>query len=157
MESDKALGFEFKRVTNAIKRHLSKRLAAAGYDEITITHGWILGHLYRHRNENIYQKNLEMDFQIARSTATCILQQLEKKGYITRTSVESDARLKKIELTGLGIETHLNTVEIIDKMHEDMEVGITDEERKNLYVVINKIKHNIDKAEKELTGGQNRD
>ena len=45
---------------------------------------------------DIYQKDVEKEFQIRRSTATGTLQILEKNGFIRREPVKQDARLKKL-------------------------------------------------------------
>lgn len=55
--------------------------------------------LLRSLKEEIYQKDIEDEFQIRRSTVTGILQLLEKKGFITRKSVAADGRLKQLVAT----------------------------------------------------------
>lgn len=55
--------------------------------------------LLRSLKEEIYQKDIEDEFQIRRSTVTGILQLLEKKGFITRKSVAADGRLKQLIAT----------------------------------------------------------
>lgn len=47
-------------------------------------------------HRDIYQKNLEEEFQIRKSTASGILKLMEKNGFIYRESVKEDARLKRI-------------------------------------------------------------
>ena len=47
-------------------------------------------------HREIYQKDVEEEFQIRKSTATGILQLMEKNGFIYRESSEKDARLKTI-------------------------------------------------------------
>ena len=47
-------------------------------------------------HREIYQKDIEEEFQIRKSTVTGILQLMEKNGFIYRESVEKDARLKRI-------------------------------------------------------------
>lgn len=47
----------------------------------------------------LYQKDIEEQFDIRRSTTSALLQQLEQLGYIERRPAEEDARLKSIELT----------------------------------------------------------
>lgn len=42
----------------------------------------------------VYQKDIEEEFQIRKSTATGMLQLLEKNGFIVRESEKKDARLK---------------------------------------------------------------
>lgn len=44
----------------------------------------------------VYQKDIEEEFQIRKSTATGMLQLLEKNGFIVRESEKKDARLKRI-------------------------------------------------------------
>ena len=143
MEKEKSICFILKRVNHVVERGIHASLAAAGFDEITNMHGWILGFLY-HAEGPIYQKDIETHFGIARSTVTNILQLMEKKGYLTRTTDEHDARLKRLELTELGKKVHLDTIAVIDSAHECMEAGITDEERKICFDVFEKIRKNVD-------------
>ena len=75
---------------------------------------------------------------------------MEKKGYLTRTTDEHDARLKRLELTELGKKVHLDTIAVIDSAHDTMEAGITDEERRICFEVLEKICKNVEK----ITGGE---
>ena len=47
-------------------------------------------------HRDLYQKDIEEEFQIRKSTATGILQLMEKKGFIYRECAKQDARLKRI-------------------------------------------------------------
>ena len=53
-------------------------------------------------HREIYQKDVEEEFQIRKSTATGIIQLMEKNGFIYRESSEKDARLKTIVPTKKG-------------------------------------------------------
>lgn len=53
-------------------------------------------------NENVFQKDVEKEFNIRRSTATNILKNMEEKGLIKRTALPSDSRLKIIEVQESG-------------------------------------------------------
>ena len=53
-----------------------------------------------------YRANLETQFSIRSSTATGILQLMEKNELILREPVESDARLKKLVLTEKALDIH---------------------------------------------------
>lgn len=59
-----------------------------------VMQGWIIGYLYDHKEEEIFQRDIEAEFYIARSTVTCLVKQMEQKGYIARVAVERDCRLK---------------------------------------------------------------
>lgn len=49
--------------------------------------------------ECVYQRDLEDDFGVKRSSVASILGNLEKSGYIARSVCEEDARIKRITLT----------------------------------------------------------
>lgn len=145
MDHKDSLGFEFKKMNDRIRRHIHAELATAGFDEMTVMHGWILGYLHRNEDQKIYQKDIENQFAIAKSTVTNILQLMEKKGYLIRKEDEKDARLKQLLLTELGRQTHQDTLEVINRLHDEMEVGITIEERMVVLQVIEKLKNNLDR------------
>ena len=52
-----------------------------------------------HADRDVYQKDLESEFGITRSTASRVLRLMEQKGLVERQSVPHDARLKKLLLT----------------------------------------------------------
>ena len=47
-------------------------------------------------HRDLYQKDVEEEFQVRKPTATGILKLMEKNGYIYRESARQDARLKRI-------------------------------------------------------------
>ena len=69
---------------------------------------------------------------------------------VSDTTDEHDARLKRLELTELGKKVHLDTIAVIDSAHDTMEAGITDEERRICFEVLEKICKNVEK----ITGGE---
>lgn len=114
-------------------------------DEITLMHGWIMGYLHHNEDRNIYQKTIESEFHIRRSTVTNILQLMEKKGYISRETVDGDARLKKIVLTPQGKAIAIKTKNMIDKMEERLAEDIDSQELETFYRVAEKIMANLNK------------
>ncbi|MGN0369728.1 MAG: MarR family winged helix-turn-helix transcriptional regulator [Butyrivibrio sp.] len=145
MNKEDSICFAFKKINNLIMRNIKASLALAGFDEVTVMHGWIMGYLYEHHNRKIYQKDIENTFSIAKSTVTNVLKLMEQKGYLTRVTDKEDARLKQISLTPKGIEVHKETIKVIDRLHEVYEQGITEEERECFYRIVDKIKTNIKK------------
>ena len=123
---------------------MSRNLMAAarerGVDELTAMHGWILGYLCRNEHKDIFQKDIEAEFKICRSTVTNILKLMEKKGYIKRESVPYDARLKKLVLTEAGVRFHENTI-LSFKQTDDYVAGLlTEEENAELMRLLNKLR-----------------
>ena len=120
MEKKRYLGFEIKKMDNTIFRQLKKKLVEAGFDEVTVMHGHILGYLSRHKDVDVYQKDIGEEFGIGKSSVTNILQLMERKGYLVCRTDDNDGRCKKIVLTQKGEETHAATVRVIDMLHEEL-------------------------------------
>ena len=64
------IGFENKRLENEIHSRMTAYRAAMGGEELTMMQSWIIRFLYEHSEEDIYQRDIEAEFSIARSTAT---------------------------------------------------------------------------------------
>ena len=93
--TNRQLGFELKAANNMIRRKIDAIFAQMEGNEINGMQGPLLGYLYhKSRNGDVYQKDVEKEFRIRRSTATVMLQNLEQKGYIVRVAYTEDARLK---------------------------------------------------------------
>lgn len=99
-------------------------------------------------DEEVYQKGIEKYFNIRRSTATGLLNSLEKNGYITKEPVENDKRMKKIKAT----EHAYSTVEKIDnhviQLEKIMLDGIDEKEVKQFRNTISKMTLNLVKESK---------
>ncbi|MDE7031305.1 MAG: MarR family transcriptional regulator, partial [Lachnospiraceae bacterium] len=91
------------------------------------------------------QKTIESDFNIRRSTVTAILQLMEKKGYIRRSAVEGDARLKQISLTDQGMDTAVRTKAMIDDMESSILEGIAPDKLAVFYEVAQQLMENMDR------------
>ena len=61
--------------------------------------GRVLHYLLDHPDEEIFQKDIEEEFGLRPSTATTLLQSMERKGLLRREPSEKDARYKKLTLT----------------------------------------------------------
>lgn len=70
---------------------------AVGNDGLTTMQKHVLKHiLLETMHREVYQKDIEEEFRIRKSTATGILQLMEKNGFISQESSKKDARLKRI-------------------------------------------------------------
>ena len=101
MERDIAIGRIIGILSNQIKRQFDSSASKTG---VTGVQGRVLHYLLgQPREQEIFQKDLEEEFNLRRSSATGILQLMEKNGYIERVPVEYDARLKKIVVLPKGL------------------------------------------------------
>lgn len=140
---ERKIGHELRTLDNMMSRNLMAAVRERGLDELTAMHGWILGYLCRNEDRDIFQKDIEAEFKIGRSTVTNILQLMEKKGFIRRESVPYDARLKKLVLTDTGRDLHEKTKDTIDILEEQTVQGIPAEDLETFYRVIDQLKRNV--------------
>ena len=99
--------------------------------------------LFESLKREIYQKDVEKEFQIRRSTATGTLQILEKNGFITRKPVEKDARLKKLVITDKGEAICQTVYHNICEMEELLVRGMTAKEVDTMLTLLDKVKKNL--------------
>ena len=139
-EGPQVIPAQIRRVDNLIFRRINQFARANGVEQATPMHGWIIEYLYRHRDTPVFQRDIEREFSITRSTVTNILQLMERKGYIERQSVPQDARLKKLVLTEEGVRFHENTI-LSFKQTDDYVAGLlTEEENAELMRLLNKLR-----------------
>lgn len=139
--------FELKALDNLIRRQGDAHMRMVTSDEqLTRMHHWIIGYLYDHQDEEIYQKDIETEFKISRSTTSSMITLMEKKGLITRESVERDARLKRICLTEKAVEMHQKQVEHMRRMDAMIEGALTPEEKAQFMRSMGKIRTAVSEA-----------
>lgn len=150
LESGKRIGLEIRKLDHMLSRNLTANVKASGMDEITLMHGWIIRYLYENKDRDVFQRDIEKNFSVGRSTVTNIIKLMEKRGYLCREAVEQDARLKKVLLTEKGIRTHEAIEALIDRMNERTLEGVTDEELAVFGRVVEKLKANIRRQQEEV-------
>ena len=134
---------QIRRVSNLIFRKINQFSRANGVEQGTPMHGWIVEYLYAHRDAPVFQRDIERDFSITRSTVTNILQLMERKGYIERQSVPQDARLKMLVLTEKGRGFHEKTMLSLHQADEFVAGLLTEEENAELLRLLNKLKEGL--------------
>ena len=140
---ERHIGYEVRTLNQVIGRlvtsYQSKVDEKAGINRMQ---GWIIGYLYRHSEEAVFQKDLEAEFQMARSTASGILQAMEKKGLITRESIPRDARLKRLVLTEKGMKFQMEIMENFDRIQKVLKSDIPKEKLECFLEVLDMIREN---------------
>lgn len=138
-ESPQVIPAQIRRVDNLIFRKINQFARENNVEQATPMHGWIIEYLYRHRDAAVFQRDIEREFSITRSTVTNILQLMERKGYIERRSVPQDARLKQLVLTEEGIRFHENTIRSFHQTDDYVAGLLTEEENTELLRLLNKL------------------
>ncbi|WP_165964768.1 MarR family winged helix-turn-helix transcriptional regulator [Periweissella cryptocerci] len=139
---DSYLGFEIRELMILMQR----RIEAANKQNLANLHGmqiWTLLYLFEHKDEEIFQRDIEDQFSIRRPTATHLLQRLEELEYIQRVPVDYDARLKRIMLTDKADAVYQKMLQAKINLQETMELNISDDEKQQFITTLRKIKDNL--------------
>lgn len=102
MCKDIDIGRRIAVISTKIRHLVDDRFANSG---ITGTQASILHFIYMNgKFRDVFQRDIEAEFYIRRSSVTSVLHGLERNGFIRRENVKEDARLKKLVLTDKAIK-----------------------------------------------------
>lgn len=111
------LGNRMQYISHYIRLQQNKILEPYG---LTDRQARILVYLIHCSDRPLNQKDIEAHFHRVSSSITNILSTLEKKGFITRSNDQEDARKKQIKVTQAGIELE----DIMKRSIENLEAEI---------------------------------
>ena len=149
LPAKQALIPQLHRTDRLIFRQMNMTSRANGIEDVTAVNGWILRYLYDNRDSEIYQRDIEHTFSVTRGTVASTLKLMEKKGYIRRESVASDARLKRIFLTEAGIETNEKLHKSFHETNELVSGLLTPEETAEMLRLLAKLQDGLGAAPAE--------
>lgn len=135
MDDSRHLG----RMVKQLSRRIERQFPCPPTNDVTLHHGRIIGFLWHNRDKDVFQRDIEKEFGIRRSTATRLLQLMESNGLITREQVMSDARLKKIILTQKAVEMEQEIHKVIDSFEEQLAQAFTPEEEEEFRRLLGKL------------------
>lgn len=102
---DKSAAQEMFKIVNLFKRHLDKQISTNISKDLTVAQGYVISFLNElGESKDIFQKDIEHEFQLHRSSVSSMLSNMEKNGLIQRLTVSEDNRLKKIILTEKALQ-----------------------------------------------------
>ena len=148
----KHAGKWINRVSHQLKRQM---LWPDEPGDLTILQKSILHFiLFETMQRDLYQKDLEKEFKVRRSTASENLRLLEKKGYLYRECAKEDARLKKIIPTEKAVCLRGQLLKSIERTEERIRQGIPEEDLKVFFRVLKQISANLSSWEEENKMGK---
>lgn len=119
-------------------------------DDLTIMQKHILKFiLLETMHRDIYQKDIEEEFQVRKSTVTGYVQLLEKNGYLIRESAKDDARKKRLVPTEKAEGLRQVILEDIKINEKRMEEGIPEEDVVTCKQVLYHVLQNLIEKHKE--------
>ena len=92
----------------------------------------------------IYQRDIESALHTSRATVSSTLKAMEKAGYIVRSSVEDDARLKKVTCTQKAVEAEKAAWRRIFENEAIMRRGMSDEDYETLLRLLEVVRVNLE-------------
>ena len=139
--SKKSIGFEIKTINDLIK----KRIMCDKENDCHISHTQIkiIQYMYIHKEEVIYQRDLEKKFDLKRSTISGIIDTMEKNNLVKRIDSKEDLRLKQLVLTDMALNKINVLVDKIVKFNKSLEKNISKKDLDTFYKVTEQIKNNI--------------
>lgn len=135
------IGKEMREVQQLLHRKYELKKEQQS-EKLTQVQVHVLMYIHRHDGQ-VFQKDIEQHLKVRRSTASQILNVLERESYVERMRLESDARMKEIVVTD-------KTLALIDSMEKHMKetesmlrVNISEDEMETFFKVIDQIKENL--------------
>lgn len=142
MKKDLHIGKEIDILSNKFKRVINHKISQNG---VTGIQGKIIGFIkFESEKRDVFQKDIEEEFDIRRSSVTSVITLLEKKGYVKRVSVLKDARLKKLVLTEKGLELHNEVYNDIDNFESYVKDELTEDEMNIFIDILNRLNKRIE-------------
>ena len=143
------IGAELRALNISLLRYLAKHKVRTNKeksdypDETRGLQIWVIDYLIKHQDEDIFQRDLEKEFVMRRSTATNFVKKMEQAGLIRRESVAYDARLKKTILTDKAFELQAGMMAKKKEFETLLRGDLSEAEIKQFIATIQKIKHNL--------------
>lgn len=138
---ERKITLEIRQLQQSLKHKVEKDRVE---DAIALTHGQVRVLMFIHQSEKvIYQKDIEDYLHIRRSTATEMLNILERNHYLHRERASHDGRLKEIKLSP-------KTLAVIDEMAirmRDVEIllrkGVDEKDLEVFFYVLDQMNKNL--------------
>lgn len=152
------IGAELGMLNNLIKRQMACMMAGSDIGCITGMQSMILHYLIQSEGQgDRFQRDIETQFAMRRSTATGILQLMEQHGLITREQTAHDARLKRLKLTDKARALNAEIHKGLEQTEALMRQGVTEQELATWFAVCGKIRANLEtyqsKTQQDFRGG----
>ena len=144
MKSQYPIGLHINKLSRLISRKVDAAVLSAIDDNITVSQAYVIDFITDNNDRDVFQKDLEMEFDLKRSSVSLMLNNMEKHDLIKRVPVAEDARLKKIILTEKALLLNKNISNAIDSIENKLSDSLTLEEINTFYKVLDKIRNNLE-------------
>ena len=143
------------RIINIVSHQLKRTIFCYAWKEcgLTTMQNRVLHYILAKSLENpVYQKDIEKEFRVSKSTVTEILQLMEKNGFIDRKSSKRDGRMKRIMPTEKAITIQKEVMENIRTVEEKLRAGVNEEDYRTCLKVLKKMSENLAEEKDHMKG-----
>ena len=137
------IGKDINCLSLKIRRAIGNLPAVSKLNNISGSNVFIIVYIYKNKDHDIYQRDIEKEFGMTRSTVSSILKLMEQKNLLTRENVDGDARLKKILLTEIAEECAIDVIKALDDFEKKLSKNLTKEELSSFSNIMGKIENNL--------------
>ena len=126
-----------------VKLNVDAELRRSGHN-VTPVQSQALVYLYKHKDEDITQRDLERALQLKPSTINGVVERLLEKSYISRCTSPTDGRCRLLHLTedGEGMVDSFRAA--LDRTDAAVLGDLTEEEQEVLYNLLRRIYTNLE-------------
>ena len=108
-----------------------------------VSFAFFLGYLVHHRDQPIYPRDFEREFDFSHPTVSGVLRRLESKGFVTFQPGEKDRRCKQVLLTEKAMECHAAIGRRLMQTEQKALTGLSDAEVAELHRLLGVIMKNM--------------
>lgn len=140
---ERSVGFQLRELHIYIKRYIEAQDIDDEFKNLRGPQMWTLGYLHHHQHQSIFQKDIEENLSIRKSTASKLMERMLKNGLIETFANAEDRRMKEIHITSKGEEVLMHAHDKMKQMEEALRQNLNDKEIDQLFTLIEKIKQGI--------------
>ena len=123
---EKDCGLWINVLSHKLKKRMNANMQSLG---LTGVQGRVMHYiLVKCADGPVFQRDVENAFDLSRSTATGILQLMEKNGLILRENMASDARLKSLIPTEMAARLDAQIGEYLQQTEQRLTQGVPEEQ-----------------------------
>ena len=146
---EKIIAKNVNKTSYYIRRYICNMQSIIELENVSGTNVFIFVHLYNNKDKEIFQKDIEREFGMTRSTASNVLALMEKKGLVKRIPSLVDKRLKQVVLTDLGEEYSKRVKNELDSFNDKINACFNEKEKKELFDFLSRINNVVNKKEED--------
>lgn len=144
------LGLDIEKIDRIISRDMDANIIKAIGNKVTLSQAYVIDFMINTDKDDIFQKDLEKQFDLKRAAISLMLNNMEKNDLIKRIPVSKDARLKKLVLTEKAISLSEKITAAIDEIENTLIEELTQDEIEKFYTVLDKMRKSLNKRKSKV-------